>query len=374
MTAKQHVCVVGAGIFGVSTALSLARDGWRVDLVERSSDILTGASGCNIFRLHRGYHYPRSLATAVESRDSERSFRAEYNQAIIDGTHHMYAVAAEGSLVTGAEFMAHCAAANLPVEPTSHPAVKQSAVQLLVSAKESRIDPNRLALTARSKLLSAGVNVRTHTPADPKIQDRYDFVVLAANHGNNSLLAEFGIPVQRRQFEVCEVAVLEGVESGDIDIVVIDGPFVSLSPYGRNTGQFLLYDVEHSVRHRTVATVFEPPSDTSAPLATGAPVPMPDSAVTAMLDSASRFVRGLRHARHVGSLLSVRTVLPDVDGTDERPTLIKWHTDTTLSIFSGKIVTAVAAGQAVAESLRSRNKPGLLKGTRRIHSETGLNP
>ncbi|EUA15009.1 hypothetical protein I546_1064 [Mycobacterium kansasii 732] len=50
----------------------------------------------------------------------------------------------------------------------------------------------------------------------------------------------------------------------------------------------------------------------------------------------------------------MRTVLPDVDRTDERPTIIEWHNETTLSIFSGKIVTAMTAGQAVVEALRSR--------------------
>ncbi|AGZ54301.1 FAD-dependent oxidoreductase [Mycobacterium kansasii] len=354
MKHRSSVCVVGAGIFGVSAALALARDGWWVDLLECSSDILTGASGCNIFRLHRGYHYPRSLATAVECRDAERSFRAEYDEAVIDDSQHLYAIAAENSLVDGAQFLAHCAAAALPVEPVDHPIVRRSAAELLVSAKESRIDPNRLAAAARAKLRAAGVRVRTATPAHPSVTAGYDFVVLAANHGNNAVLTQLGIPAPRRQFEVCEVAVLEDVEIGDIDIVVIDGPFVSLSPYGRSTGRFLLYDVEHSVRYRAVSTAFEPPEEFSAALVSSKPAPVPESTVGEMLDTASRFVRGLQHAHHVGSLLSVRTVLPDVDRTDERPTIVEWHNETTLSIFSGKIVTAMTAGQAVIGALRSR--------------------
>ncbi len=58
------IAVVGAGIFGITTALKLSEK-HEVDLYEANSDIMQAASAINQFRLHRGYHYPRSPQTIL---------------------------------------------------------------------------------------------------------------------------------------------------------------------------------------------------------------------------------------------------------------------------------------------------------------------
>src|SRR3989338_8270724 len=95
----MKVAVVGAGLFGISTALELDRAGHTVTLFEKNSDILQAASGINQYRLHRGYHYPRSKETIQSALITEGSFRKEYGPAIIDGPEHYYCIAKEKSLV-----------------------------------------------------------------------------------------------------------------------------------------------------------------------------------------------------------------------------------------------------------------------------------
>ena len=70
--------VVGAGVFGLSSALALTNYGFQVDVKEKSNDILTGASSINQYRLHKGYHYPRSKETAQECLDGIKSFKRKY--------------------------------------------------------------------------------------------------------------------------------------------------------------------------------------------------------------------------------------------------------------------------------------------------------
>jgi hypothetical protein len=48
-------------------------------------------------------------------------------------------------------------------------------------------------------------------------------------------------------------------------------------------------------------------------------------------------------------MFSVRAVLPNVDATDERPTLVE-RDGNVVSILSGKICTAVTAARQVAEA------------------------
>ena len=73
----MKIAVIGGGIFGVTTAIRLAKN-HHVDLYEKNSDILQSASGINQYRLHRGYHYPRSNETALSSLKSEILFKKEF--------------------------------------------------------------------------------------------------------------------------------------------------------------------------------------------------------------------------------------------------------------------------------------------------------
>src|ERR1043166_827802 len=96
----KRVAVVGGGIFGATAAIHAARLGNDVHLFEKQNDLLQAASRINQYRLHRGYHYPRSLDTATSCRDAEHSFRDEYGDAIMSDSRHLYGIAREGSRVS----------------------------------------------------------------------------------------------------------------------------------------------------------------------------------------------------------------------------------------------------------------------------------
>ena len=82
----MKIAVVGAGIFGVTAAWKLASLGHNVDLYEREKEILQAASGINQYRLHMGYHYPRSDETAMDSKIGAQVFQEEYGECIIKNT------------------------------------------------------------------------------------------------------------------------------------------------------------------------------------------------------------------------------------------------------------------------------------------------
>jgi glycine/D-amino acid oxidase-like deaminating enzyme len=63
---KAKIAVVGAGIYGSYTAIRLDEFGHRVELFD-SLSVLRAASNVSQFRVHSGYHYPRSPETIEET-------------------------------------------------------------------------------------------------------------------------------------------------------------------------------------------------------------------------------------------------------------------------------------------------------------------
>jgi len=64
---RGSVCIVGAGIVGCASAYALARDGWRVTLVDAASAPAQGASFANGAQLSYGYVEPLATLATLRS-------------------------------------------------------------------------------------------------------------------------------------------------------------------------------------------------------------------------------------------------------------------------------------------------------------------
>ena len=98
----MKIAVIGAGIFGITSAIKLREKFPKAEITiyEKNLSILSSASGINQFRLHRGYHYPRSQ----EMIQSTIEFESEFKNCIVRGKRY-YAIAKEGSLVTSDQYL-----------------------------------------------------------------------------------------------------------------------------------------------------------------------------------------------------------------------------------------------------------------------------
>ena len=68
------IAVAGAGIYGATAAIRLAEHGHQVHLFDPLG-LLRAASAINQYRVHAGYHYPRSPETISEITDVCANFR-----------------------------------------------------------------------------------------------------------------------------------------------------------------------------------------------------------------------------------------------------------------------------------------------------------
>jgi hypothetical protein len=345
----DRVAVVGGGLFGVTIAVALANSNCAVELFERAPRLLHQSTAKNLFRLHAGYHYPRSPATGRESLDGRAAFLSMFGDALAAPIHHYYAIASSGSLTTPEAFLSHCDALGLGWEIASPPMLQRDAVSLCVRVAEDTVDIDRLRDKCYRLLDAAGVTVRTGIAPDREVLDQFGLRVLATYAGNGQMLEELGYPPPEYQYEFCEVVVADVPRLPRHSFVVMDGPFISLMPHGGHD-RFLVYDVDHSVRLRETTCRFELPEDLAALAGHGLVKSPPMSVAASTFASMGRFIAFGAAPRHIGSYFVVRPVLPHADDTDARPTIVRWIDDATVTVLSGKLGTCVAAADAVVAS------------------------
>ena len=93
--------IVGAGFFGCCLAVHLKQSlGQHVVVLEMEADVLQRASYANQARVHNGYHYPRSLLTALRCRVNFARFVHDYRECIVSDFEKYYAIGRLFSNVT----------------------------------------------------------------------------------------------------------------------------------------------------------------------------------------------------------------------------------------------------------------------------------
>ena len=346
---KQHIAVVGGGFFGATAACVLAEAGYPVTLFEKNGDLLQAASGINQFRLHRGYHYPRSVETARECAEAEDIFLKEFPGLVSFGNDHYYCIAREGSKISPEDFRAFCDTAGLEYEEAHPSVVNPQKVLWSIKVREGliRIDAARRYL--RERLERLGITLHFNTSVTEELLRPFSRVVVCTYASNNEVLRTLlhDEHIQDYQYELCEKIVLElPAEFQRQSVVIMDGPFMCIDPLC-DTPYHLMGNVVHAIHTPSVGAHPEIPKHL-APLLNKGIVSEPlHSNFEHFIESAAHYFPRVRTARHVGSLYTIRTVLPNLDHSDARPTVVEPLSDRVIRVFSGKIGNCVLAARTV---------------------------
>ncbi|MDP2696258.1 MAG: FAD-dependent oxidoreductase [bacterium] len=349
----MKVAVIGAGIFGITVATRLAKEGHEIDLWEKQGDILTAASGINQFRLHRGYHYPRCDSTTRSSLETEKLFKQEYPEAIISDGDHYYCIAKERSLISGETYVNFCKSFNLEFAHHNLDIINPDSVDVCLNVKEDLIDADKLKELCFAKIRESGVNLLLGMEATKKGLEDYDFVVICAYAATNKLLEDRPGLQRDYQFELCEKPVLRLPPIfNNKSVVIMDGPFTCIDPYGK-TGLFVMGNVVHAI-HQTNVGKYPIVEDKFKPLLNNGVIKNPSiTNIKLFIEAASYFMPEIVKAEHVGSMFTFRTVLPNQDKTDSRPTLVDMIDDRIITVFSGKISNCIGAAEKVSRIINS---------------------
>ncbi|MCL1831223.1 MAG: FAD-binding oxidoreductase, partial [Oscillospiraceae bacterium] len=116
MNAGYDIIIVGAGLYGLYSAIFSAKLGKTVLVLDKESHAFARATYINQARVHMGYHYPRSISTCFKSRDYFSRFVEDYGYCISNDFLQVYATSANYSYTNKKSFIKFCQDANIPCD------------------------------------------------------------------------------------------------------------------------------------------------------------------------------------------------------------------------------------------------------------------
>jgi len=336
------VAVVGAGIYGTTAAVRVAEAGHETHLYDPLG-VLRAASSINQYRIHAGYHYPRSPETIAEVQEARAEFIGEFGPAIVTGARHLYAIPREGSRTSPDEYEAVMGEHGLPLRPCRPEWMNFEFIDRCYEVEEQTYDPDILRSVLEERLARAGVQF-TPTAFDESMRSAFDVVVYAT----------YGLGASRTAFDIAKYQVAEKIlielppVLRHVALVVVDGPFTAFDPYG-GSDRSLFGSAKHTNHFTTTDPGAPIPDEFLAVLNGPEFVPWPRTNFEAMRAEGALTAPAVAEARYLGSRLTIRVV--EDDPTGDRRILHMSDSRGEIHIFSGKVVSAVKAARMVCERL-----------------------
>ena len=342
--------VIGGGFYGCCLALYLRSISRRVLVIEAGPALMTRASRVNQARVHTGFHYPRSAATAVKSMLLHRRFLQDFPDAVVDDFQMLYAIARQRSKISAKKFHRMFRDMEAPIAPArpNHRALfDPDFVEDVFECYEVAFDHAILARLMAERLSRADIAIRMGTRVET-LKHLRGQVVLNLSDGSeittgyafnvtyaqiNAVLAKTDQPLASLKHEIAELALIEPPAGLDkTGITVMDGPFFSCMPYPSEG----LYSLTH-VRYTPQESWADDPAARD-PYAHFAKAER-QTRYPFMLRDAQRYLPCLAEARYQRSIYDVKTVLIKNETDDGRPILYhqKPANSRVVSILGGKI-------------------------------------
>lgn len=335
------IAVAGAGIYGATAAIRLAEQGHHVHLFDPLG-LLRAASAINQYRVHAGYHYPRSVETINEIAEARAEFTQVFADAIVRNSVHYYAIPKEHSLTSPDLYESVMSKHGLPLKTCRPGWMNFDFIEKCYEVDESIYDPGVLRGLVEVRLKSQGIRLEQRQ-LTPEMRPEYDFVVWAT----------YGLGPSRGFFKTAKYQVAEKIlielppQLRGVALVVVDGPFTAFDPYGSSWRS--LFGSAKNTNHWTTTNASEAiPEPYAGILNKPEFEPVPFTRFAPMRADCSLSVPAAKDAVYIGSRFTIR-VVEDNPGHDRRILHVQEGAPGEIHIFSGKVVSAVKAARLVCE-------------------------
>lgn len=373
MEKKFDKIIIGAGLYGLYAAKYCSDRGEKVLVLEYDKAPFGRATYINQARVHMGYHYPRSLTTAMKSAGYFRRFVEDFSFCIYDKFEQVYATAGSFSWTNAEQFVSFCKAADIRCDEVAvskyfNPGMCDGAflteeytydAKILQEYYEEQLN-SRSSVTfcygARiEKIIKKTDGFEVWMREGRSFEAPY---VLNASYASVNQIIDKLEGVQKDffkiKYELCEIILCEPSDRiRGVGITVMDGPFFSIMPFGK-TGLHSLTSVTFTphVTSYDVRPTFRCQKEFGSGDAEAVCTPddlgnccdcpyKPDSAWPYMSHLAAQYLKEEYRYTYQKSLYSIKPILKSSEVDDSRPTAIKVLSREPffISVLSGKINT-----------------------------------
>ena len=360
---NKKIGVIGAGVFGSEIAVQLAKKGFSVTLFEKEQDILSGGGTPNsVMRLHMGFHYPRSIETAVQSRIGFKQFLERFPDSVDLDFENYYAIAKNGSKTSPQAFekfteVSGIFASEIATDALGDYGVDTNLIAKAYTAKEGVICVETLRENLKEDLRAKNIEIRLSTPVDKirkagnswRVEDeesnelgKFDFLIRSTYSTDSILMTNFEDP--RPDLERHRTLTLELKSSlARIGLTVVDGDFLTLMPVAFSPNH-LVYAPQPSVVSKTLGLTALP--DLSASDAESVLI-----SESKILQRLLEWFPALSNFQVQKRLLGLRSIEGNVSDTDRRISGVSQIAPGFVDVSSGKIDHCVELARNVEKQL-----------------------
>ena len=330
----MKIAIIGSGFYGCSLAITLSKKN-KVDLYEKEQNIFNGASSCNQFRYHSGYHYPRSQKTVNEINKSKKNFVSFFSNQVFKKTKNFYAIANK-SKVNFKKYSKFLKKNKLYFKQVNI-LDDVSTIEKSIIVKEKILDFFKTKKKLLNKIKKNKVNLYLSKEFKRSYLKNYDKVLIATYSNNNFVLSNLGIKkLEKNKYQLVEKIVIQLPEKYKRkSYVVVDGNFVCVDPF-LGTKYHLLSDVKLSKIETLISKYPNFNSQKKKYLNKGIIKNKKISRFREFIQNSSKYLPFLKKAKYIGSMFVVRAIKINKENTDERVTSVNYHNKKIISVLSGK--------------------------------------
>ena len=373
---KYDKIIIGAGLYGLYSALYSCKKGQNVIVLECDDAPFKRATYINQARVHQGYHYPRSISTALKSAGYFERFNKDYAFCVNKEFDQIYATSSQYSWSDGKQFKDFCKAANIPCEELhASNYFKDGMCDGVFRTREYTYDAlilkeyllDELSKYENAVTIKYGVKINAIEKSINTYVIRTEdgntyessFVLNSTYAGTNQILEMAGFEKFGIKYELCEIILCDVNDKlKEVGFTVMDGPFFSIMPFGK-TGYHSLTSVTftpHTTSYDEVPT-FSCQGESNGHCSTkrlgncnDCPA-KPATAFPYMANLARKYMLDDYQFEYKKSLFSMKPILMSSEIDDSRPTVIRTYSKnpTFVGVLSGKINTVYDLDEVLSD-------------------------
>lgn len=334
---KYDTIIIGGGFYGLRIAQYLFEElnQKNILIIEKEDDVLQRASYNNQARVHSGYHYPRSVLTALRSRVNMPVFSDEYKEAIVNNFTKYYAVATNFSKVSANQFQRFFERidAKIVKDKEAMKMFDSKLIEQVFEVEEFAFNSRTVKNILLKKLKKANVSIKLKETVR-KIHSTDGVITVTSDLGEydaeyvlnttyssiNSVNKNSRLPIISLKHELTEMCLVKVPKLlQDKAITVMCGPFFSLMPFP-DKGVYTLSHVRYTPHSEWTDDVTYT-KDSHKYLDEIKKI----THFPQMSADLKRYMPSLgKYVTYTGeSIWEIKTVLPQSEGDDSRPILYK---------------------------------------------------